>query len=280
MNDGTITTNDHILLTDFWNPAVIQLKYMKELLQYNWKIHGLAHAGSYDPGDFLGRAAGNSEWATHAEKSFKDCFDYLYFATNFHLNIFKKNLYNNVGNFSNCCISGWPMEYMMRDYSFSISEKEDIILFPHRIAPEKQIEIFKDLEKTLPNYKFIVCQEQNLTKEEYHTLLKKSKMVFSANLQETLGISTCAEGPLFGALPLAPNRLSYTEIFAEYPMFMYDTIYTESFYHYQANKSKLVSKIKDMMENYQTYISSVRSYNQNYLPFYFSADNILKNIVN
>jgi hypothetical protein len=54
-----------------------------------------------------------------------------------------------------------------------------------------------------------------LTKEEYHTLLGESKMVFSANLQETLGIS-CYEGAVVGAIPLVPDRLSYTEMYDGY----------------------------------------------------------------
>ena len=51
-NKGETSTNDHIFFTDAWNPAVIQLKYMKELLGFNWTLHGMFHAGSYDPHDF------------------------------------------------------------------------------------------------------------------------------------------------------------------------------------------------------------------------------------
>ena len=46
----------------------------------------------------------------------------------------------------------------------------------------------------------LFVQEQTLTKDEYHNLLGKAKIVFSANTQETLGIS-CYEGALVGATP-------------------------------------------------------------------------------
>ena len=51
-----------------------------------------------------------------------------------------------------------------------------------------------------------------MTKDEYHNILGEAKIVFSANLQETLGISAY-EGALVGAIPMVPDRLSYTEMY-------------------------------------------------------------------
>ena len=53
--DGEVKAGDHFIYTDAWNPSIIQLKYMSELLGVPVKIHGLWHAGNYDPNDFLGR---------------------------------------------------------------------------------------------------------------------------------------------------------------------------------------------------------------------------------
>ena len=104
--------------------------------------------------------------------------------------------------------------------------KRDLILFPHRVAPEKQVEIFRDLKHQLPQYEFVVCQDQQLTKNEYHNLLGEAKLVFSANLQETLGISWY-EGALVDAIPMVPDRLSYSEMAME--DFKYPSEWTESF---------------------------------------------------
>jgi hypothetical protein len=58
--------------------------------------------------------------------------------------------------------TGWPMEYMPKVLEpYKNLPKRDLILFPHRIAPEKQVEIFRDLAQTLPQYEWIVCQDQN-----------------------------------------------------------------------------------------------------------------------
>ena len=53
---------------------------------------------------------------------------------------------------------------------------------------------------TCPDYELIVCADKTLTKNEYDNLLGRAKMVFSANLQETLGISWY-EGALVDCIP-------------------------------------------------------------------------------
>ena len=142
---------------------------------------------------------------------------------------------------------GWPMEYMPSAFDhYSDSVKEDIILFPHRVAPEKQPEIFRDLAKSLPQFKCIIALEENLTKDEYQFLVSKSKMVFSANLQETLGISWY-EGALTGAAPLVPDRLSYSEMAKDTPDVLYPSEWTENWDSYLKNKHLLIEKICDIM---------------------------------
>jgi glycosyltransferase involved in cell wall biosynthesis len=257
-NRGETSTDDHILFTDAWNPTVIQLKYMKDLLGFNWTLHGLFHSGSYDPQDFLGRLVGNKPWVRHAEKSFFHAFDHNYFATDFHIDMFFKNLFGINGKRETTAIenkkvvhTGWPMEYMKETLAdYCTIPKRDLILFPHRIAPEKQVEIFRDLAKHLPQYEFVVCQDKQLTKHEYHTLLGQAKIVFSANLQETLGIS-CYEGALVDAIPMVPDRLSYSEMY--YDTFKYPSIWTEDFKAYEANRPTLCYKIIQHMNNYEQF---------------------------
>ena len=79
--NGQVADGDYFLYTDAWNPTVIQLKYMAELLGVNITIGGLWHAGSYDPQDFLGRLIGDKPWVRHAEMSMYECYDDNFFAT-------------------------------------------------------------------------------------------------------------------------------------------------------------------------------------------------------
>ena len=67
--ENNIQDGDKFLYTDAWNPTVIQLRYMAELLGKKIEIHGLWHAGSYDPQDFLGRLVGDVPWVPNAESS-------------------------------------------------------------------------------------------------------------------------------------------------------------------------------------------------------------------
>ena len=175
---GQVADGDYFLYTDAWNPTVIQLKYMAELLGVDINIGGLWHAGSYDPHDFLGRLIGDKPWVRHAEMAMYECYDDNFFATDFHIDLFTDTMMDNYNVDMDKAIKvGWPMEYLKDSLiSYKGMEKRDLILFPHRVAPEKQVEIFRDLAQRLPQYEFVVCQEQELTKNEYHNLLGEAKM--------------------------------------------------------------------------------------------------------
>ncbi len=284
---GTIRAGDHFVFTDAWHPGIINVKYMSELLGIPVTMHGLWHAGSYDPQDFLGRLVGNKPWVRHAEKSFYHAFDHNYFATEFHVHLFMKQLLNDGYTSENpwwhqdweeryssgkIIRSGWPMEYMDDTLTpYKGMKKRDLILFPHRIAPEKQVEIFRDLKEHLPQYEFIVCQDQQLTKNEYHNLLGEAKLVFSANLQETLGIS-CYEGAVVDAIPMVPDRLSYSEMY--FDNFKYPSEWTESYTHYLANRKELCMMIMQHMENYNTRLPMLHKQTEVLRERFFSGSNL------
>jgi len=286
---GRISAGDHFIFTDAWHPGIINLKYMSELLQIPVTIHALWHAGSYDPQDFLGRLIGDASWVRHTEKSFYHAIDHNYFATDFHIEMFLRNLFGLdnpwieddleealSGKNAKIVRTGWPMEYMEDVLvQYKNMPKRDLILFPHRIAPEKQVEIFRDLKEHLPQYEFVVCQDQQLTKNEYHNLLGEAKLVFSANLQETLGIS-CYEGAVVDAIPMVPNRLSYTEMY--FDTFKYPSEWTESFSAYAAHRPELCKTIIEHMEFYRTRIPMLRKQKEQLSEQFFSAKHLLGNI--
>jgi hypothetical protein len=257
---------------------------MSDLLGFNWTLHGLWHAGSYDPHDFLGRLIGNTPWVRHAEKSFFHAIDHNWFATDFHIEMFAHNLlnldkqtinltYKETGKIQR---TGWPMEYTdVILTAYKNMPKRNLILFPHRIAPEKQVEIFRDLKECLPQYEFVVCQDQSLTKHEYHNLLGEAKLIFSANLQETLGIS-CYEGAVVDAIPMVPDRLSYKEMYLK--TFKYPSEWTLSYADYVSNRDKICDLIVDFMENYDAYVPHVRKQAALLKQNFFSSNQLLETI--
>jgi glycosyltransferase involved in cell wall biosynthesis len=284
---GSVSPNDHFIFTDAWHPGIINLKYMSELLGIKVIIHALWHAGSYDPADFLGRLIGDAPWVRHSEKAFFEAVDHNYFATDFHINMFLENLlgkdqrtgrmnYMQESQGKKIIRTGWPMEYMSTTLSlYKNMPKRDLILFPHRIAPEKQVEIFRDLADQLPQYEFVICQEQQLSKNEYHNLLGEAKLVFSANLQETLGISWY-EGVMVGAIPMVPDRLSYSEMAIQ--EFKYPSIWTADYTNYLSNRHNICNKIIDYMENYGKYTSLMHVQESALTKHFFSAGGLLDNL--
>ena len=291
--NGSVYPGDHFIFTDAWHPGIINLKYMSELLNIPVTTHGLWHAGSYDPQDFLGRLVGKKPWVRNAELSFYNAFDHNYFATEFHIKLFfdellmggmksenpwyEDDIAEVLGGLNPKIVrTGWPMEYMDDTLTtYKNMPKRELILFPHRIAPEKQVDIFRDLKEILPQYEFVVCQDQQLTKNEYHNLLGESKLVFSANLQETLGISWY-EGALVDAIPMVPDRLSYSEM--AYDTFKYPSEWTESFDSYKKNRSKICYQIMQYMENYDKFLPQLKKQTHDLTEHFFSCGNLLKNI--
>jgi hypothetical protein len=97
----------------------------------------------------------------------------------------------------------------------------------------------------MPEYEWFVAQDQTLSKAEYHQHMAESKLMFSANLQETLGISAY-EAALVGTLPLLPERLSYPEMW-DMDGF-YPTEWTENWETYLDNRKQMIKYVKFMME--------------------------------
>jgi len=279
-NNNQIKNGDHFVFADAWHPGILNLKYMLDLFQIDATIHALWHAGSYDPQDFLGRKIGDKPWVRHTELAFFDAIDKNYFASQFHIELFVSAFFGpHHEEYINSKIvrTGWPMEYLGNYIRPDRIEKDDIILFPHRDAPEKQLNIFKELEKELPQYKWINCNDYNLTKKEYNQLLEQSKMVFSANLQETLGIS-CYEILMAGGMPLVPNRLSYVEMYDD--IFKYPSKCTLDWKGYQDHKTILIGKIETMMNNFNApeIQDAIKSNRQSLLEQYFTATNLYQEL--
>jgi hypothetical protein len=238
--DGTVKAGDVFLYTDAWNPTILQLKYMSTLLNIPVSIVGIWHAGSWDPNDFIGRVE-NKQWIKHSELALLTSINYNLVATEYHAELIHN--YFDRDAIIDLWKTGFPFEYLQS--MITPGTKRDMILFPHRIAPEKQLSVFKQLSEMLPQYEWVVCQEKQLTKNEYHQLLSEAKIVFSANLQETLGISMY-EGVLAEAIPVVPDRLSYTEMYSD-----------EFKYADSASIDEIAKHITHVMENYESYKSKL-----------------------
>lgn len=263
---NNISDGDIFLYTDAWNPTVIQLKYMASLLKKNIKIYGILHAGAYDPNDFLGREIGQTRWMDHSEAGILNCYDKLFVATEYH-----KSLVNRTHHLRNIHVCGFPFDYL-EDLLLNNKPKSQQIVFPHRLSVEKQPHIFDELAKELP-YSFIKCQENVLTKSQYHSIMAESKLCVSFSLQETLGIG-CAEAIYSGSLVLCPNHLSYSEIYID--EFKYPSCCILDF---KTHKKYLMERIVEMMNMDEHTHKMLINEQRRRLGKYFTSENLIKEIV-
>lgn len=246
-SQGLINPGDKFLITDAWNFSVVAIKYMSELLNIPVEIHSIWHAGAYDPTDILGMKM-SKPWPNEFEKSVYYASDYNYFATNFHKDMFLRNL--NISDSSKAFRSGQPHDLIVDELlSMASNNKENIIMWPHRLNDDKQPEIVYDLDEELP-YNFLITQKMNLSKDEYYRTMSKSKIIFSCSLHENLGISMM-EGALLGSIPIVPDRASYSEMYLKY--FKYPSEWTENFDKYMMNRHLLVAFIEERIQNYNQY---------------------------
>lgn len=226
--DKVVNEDDIFFFTDAWNQTVHTVRYISELNKIPVKCVGIWHAGYYDPTDILGFTIQNNEWISHLEKSMYYAYDQNYFGTSQHLDKFRKEY--NVDR-SKAFLCGYPLDYLFDIERPSFEEKENIIVFPHRLNEDKAPYVFDWLkeyvQKKRPDIKFVKTQEMNLTKEEYYCFLRRCKIVFSANKHENLGISTF-EAHMLGSVVCVPDKLSYREMYPfemRYPMT--DSMYLE-----------------------------------------------------
>lgn len=287
--EGSVKAGDKFYFTDAWNPTIIQVRYMSDLLGIPVHIVGQWHAGWHDPNDFLGRNIVHPEWAATFEASLFHAIDTNLFTTDAYIELFFDRLsdfigYSKVSRYSKNKIlrTGYPNSYLRETLrKYKDVQKERIVLFPHRIAPEKQLDIFKDLARLsgaipdMKDVKWLVCQEQHLTKPEYHDMLGRSQIVFSAALQETYGIAQ-TEAVFVNAFPLSPDRLSYSEMYK--PEFLYPSEWTDSFDDYAINRNALMNKIREMMNTPVMYQEALPAQEQYLVENYIGDEQICKHL--
>lgn len=236
---GAVKLHDVVMLHDLWFPGLEMLFYVRDALKLPIHICGYLHAGTYDPWDFLSRQ-GMNVWGRELEQSWFRGVDRIFLHSDFHERLLLSKRFVERSKIRKV---GFP--FRLLEPKWVIGEKKDIVVFPHRLAPEKQPEIFdtlrNELADTLPGWQFIKTQDTLRTKDEYYALLQSAKISFSASLQETWGISM-QESVIHGCIPVVPARLAYLDV------------YDKKFQYH--NYEHAVTLIKQFAENYSHVVLS------------------------
>jgi hypothetical protein len=249
-SEGKIQAGDKFLVTDAWNFAITAIKYMSELFGVKTEIHGIWHAGSYDPTDILGMKM-SQPWANLQETAWYYACDYNYFATNFHRDMFLRNL--GILDKSKAYRSGQPHTPIIDQLTPSFnSDKDGSIIWPHRYNADKQPEIAEDLALHLD---VVITSNLGLSKADYYDKMGSASAIFSCALHENLGISVM-EAVLAGAIPIVPDRASYAEMYL--PEFKYPSVWTQDKENYAAYKFKLQDFILERIQNRDKYLPALK----------------------
>jgi hypothetical protein len=272
--EGSVKPGDKFLITDAWNFIITPIKYMSELLDIPVEIHSIWHAGAYDPSDILGMKM-SKPWPWYAEISWYLSSDYNYFATDFHKDMFMRNLDIQEQFKHKAVRSGQPHDPIIPELEKYLgSEKLSQVMWPHRYNADKQPDIAEDL---MSDFDMVITQKMSLSKDQYYQTMGASKAIFSCSLHENLGISIM-EAVLAGAIPIVPNRCSYSEMYLD--EFKYPSEWTANFAAYQENKDKLIRFIKDRIDNYQDYVTLLERQRDILKQDYLTANIMIDNILN
>lgn len=209
--NNSVKDDDIFFFCDLWFPSIEMLFYIRNLTNIRFKIAGILHAGTYDTNDFTFRS-GMRKWGKHLEDCWLSEVDYIFVATHYH----KQLIQQHSDELGNIFVTGIPFYSKDLQTRYANDAKDNIVVFPHRLAPEKHPELFDKLKYMVhtkykrPDILFVKSMESTNSRDEYFRLLARSKVMISFAEQETFGFSTL-EALALGCIVLAPDRLSYVE---------------------------------------------------------------------
>lgn len=248
---GRIPKDTIYFTTDIWNIAVLSIPYINFFEEYNIKLQGVLHAGSFTDTDFVRQMERQYKGF---EESIFDIADKIFVASEFIKNDVIKKRYVNPKKIIS---SGLPLDESLDKYKPD-TKKENIIIFNGRNCDEKQPYLFEEIKKKHKNYKCINTQLEGLNKNDYYELLNKAKIVISFALQENFGYGI-QEAVKLGCIPILPNRLVYPELYEK-----------EYLYNNFLECNEMIDKVSlGEMKQPKQIINSIKKYNKKIFDTWF-----------
>lgn len=215
--DGQIDHGDIIFDFDLWHTGLQCIPYITSITKQNIEVHGIMHAGTYDPTDFIAKK-GMGVWGAKFEQSIFNFVNTVFVGTNHHANRLLKNRNANV------FISGLPFNSrdVIKEADLANGEKKDRVVFPCRWSSDKMPHVYMQIKERVQSknrdIEFVETHKNNFSKSEYYKIMRDSKVVLSTADHENFGIGVI-EAMTLECLPIVPLGRSYDDYVPE--PFMY-----------------------------------------------------------
>ena len=139
--DGKIKDGDVFFFSDLWFPGIEAIKYVTSFLKIDVKITGILHAGSWTETDDVRTYM--KDWAKYIERGWFKFIDVAFVGSKHH----KNEILKHKRTLDADKIVVYPLAFSTKDIiklakPLSWDEREDNIIFPHRLHWEKQPEVF------------------------------------------------------------------------------------------------------------------------------------------
>jgi hypothetical protein len=132
--NGKVCDGDTILSLDGWGPATTAAAYMRDASGARVNLVLYMHAGSYDPWDFLARR-GMARWAGDIERGWFEAADLLLVGSDFHRDLLARERGVRADRVAVVGVPVKPAAFGVAPVPWP--ERPAVVVFPHRIAPEK-----------------------------------------------------------------------------------------------------------------------------------------------
>ena len=206
-----IPKDSTIFMSDLWGFAPLMIPYLNFFSDYNIKIKGIIHAGSFTDTDFVRQM---ERYYKGFEDIIFDIVEEIFVASNFIKNdLIQKRVVQQ----DKIKVTKLPLDFCDAK---SDSVRKRKVIFNGRNVDEKQPWLFDRLSKEIKNAEFVNTHKLKLKKDDYYKLLSESNCVVSFALQENFGYGI-QEAVLRGCVPVLPNRLAYKEQFSK--DYLYDS---------------------------------------------------------
>ena len=207
-NVNLVSNSDVFFFHDLWHPALTSLLYIRDALGMSFKIAGLLHAGAYCAGDMLARTK-MVAWAKEIEAGWFSAggVDLIFTATEYHRNLVHAHYPS-----AKIAAQWFPLWF---EGVHSADAKENLIVFPHRLTPERRPVVFDEVRQIIEakhgDWKCVCTHDlPDHSRPAYLATLAKAKIVVSTTMQETWGIAV-QEALVAGCRVVVPNAYAYPE---------------------------------------------------------------------